>query len=162
MNIPETNYTTYFELAFQEARSGTKHEHGGPFGAVLIKDGQIISQAHNTVLRDNDPTAHAEINAIREACKKLKTPHLEGCVMIASSEPCPMCLSTSYWAKIKEIRYASRREIAAKAGFADDFIYEDLEKSPEQRTIPSVWQPKLESEGKRLFKWWKKMDGRVY
>lgn len=157
-----TNFRQFFELSFEEARAGVEQKHGGPFGAVIIKNGKVIAKSHNTVLRDNDPTAHAEVNAIRAACKKLKTPHLKECILITSSEPCPMCLTTSYWAQIKAIHYASRRQIAAGVGFADDFIYLDLAKKPETRSIPVKWQSELEEKSKKIFSWWKKLNGKLY
>ena len=96
---------------------------GGPFGAAVVKDGKLISVASNTVLRDNDPTAHAEINAIREACKKLGTYDLTGCELYATGAPCPMCLSAIIWANIKKVYYSGTPEEAAEIGFRDDFIY---------------------------------------
>ena len=98
---------------------------GGPFGAVVVKDGEIIAEGHNRVTSSNDPTAHAEVVAIREACQKLETFNLEGCEIYTSCEPCPMCLSAIYWARLDRIYYANTREDAAKVGFDDDLIYDE-------------------------------------
>lgn len=102
------------------------YENGGPFGAVIVKDGKIITSAHNTVVESKDPTAHAEINAIRKAGKLLKTHDLSDCVLYTSAEPCPMCLSAIIWANIKEVYYANTRKDADNIGFRDDDIYEYL------------------------------------
>ncbi|MBO7256328.1 MAG: nucleoside deaminase [Bacteroidales bacterium] len=110
------------ELAAENAGSVT----GGPFGAVIVKDGEIVAAQSNKVTVDIDPTAHAEVNAIREACKVLGTFDLSGCVLYSSCEPCPMCLSAAYWAHIDKIYYAADRYDAAKVGFDDEFIYKEL------------------------------------
>lgn len=110
------------ELAAENAGSIT----GGPFGAVIVKDGEIVAAQSNKVTVDIDPTAHAEVNAIREACKVLGTFDLSGCVLYSSCEPCPMCLSAAYWAHIDKIYYAADRYDAAKVGFDDEFIYKEL------------------------------------
>ena len=118
----------YMELAKQNADNGIKNNEGGPFGAVITdKDGNIISKGNNKVFKNNDPTAHAEIVAIREACKKLNTYDLSQYILYTSCEPCPMCLSAIIWANIKEVYYACTREDAGKIGFRDDLIYEYLE-----------------------------------
>jgi tRNA(Arg) A34 adenosine deaminase TadA len=156
------NLKTYFEAALSEASKGSRAKHGGPFGAVVIRNGKIIAKAHNTVIRDNDPTCHAEVNAIRKACKKLKRFHIEDCILIASSEPCPMCLTTSYWAQVKEIHYALPRSIAAKVGFADDYIYKDISKKPLNRTIPVIHYKELEKEGLKIFNDWQNKNGKLY
>lgn len=100
------------------------YHNGGPFGAVIVKDGKIISSDHNTVVESKDATAHAEVNAIRLASKKLNTHDLSGCILYASSEPCPMCLSAIIWSNIKEVYYANTKEDADDIGFRDDMIYE--------------------------------------
>lgn len=102
------------------------YEKGGPFGTVIVKDGKIIASCHNTVVESKDPTAHAEVNAIRKAGKVLKTHDLEGCILYTSAEPCPMCLSAIIWANIKEVYYANTRKDADEIGFRDDDIYEYL------------------------------------
>ncbi len=116
----------YLKEAKISAEDGMNNNEGGPFGACIIKDNKIISVSHNTVLKDNDPTAHAEVNAIREACKKLNTFDLTGCTLYATSEPCPMCLSAIIWSNIKEVYYANTKEETSSIGFRDDNIYKYL------------------------------------
>ena len=110
--------------AIDRARETMNLNYGGPFGACIVKDGEIISVSSNTVLRDNDATAHAEVNAIREASRKLQTYDLSGCVIYTTGYPCPMCLSAIMWANIDEIYYGADLEDASKIGFRDDFIYQ--------------------------------------
>ncbi len=117
----------YMKLAKEVAQNGMNNNEGGPFGAVITdKEGNIISTGNNKVLKNNDPTAHAEITAIREACSKLKTYDLSNYILYTSCEPCPMCLSAIIWSNIKEIYYACTRQDAAEIGFRDDLIYEYL------------------------------------
>lgn len=120
------NNNEYMKVAIEEANINMKENfvNGGPFGAVIIKDGKIISRAHNTVLKSKDATAHAEVNAIRETSKVLNTHDLSGCILYTSAEPCPMCLSAIIWANIKEVYYANTKEEANEIGFRDDIIYE--------------------------------------
>ena len=118
---------TYMELAKQNAVKGMKNEEGGPFGAVIVdKDGNVISNGNNQVLLTKDPTAHAEIVAIREACRKLKTYDLSGYQLYTSCEPCPMCLSAIIWSNIKNVYYACTKKDAGEIGFRDDIIYDFL------------------------------------
>ena len=134
---------------------------GGPFGAVVVKDGRILAGASNSVTLDNDPTAHAEVNAIRQACRKLGTFDLKGSVIYASCEPCPMCLGAIYWAGIERIYYANTRADAAAADFADGFIYEDMGKPLAERTLPII--PLLRDEALHTFRrWQEKADKTVY
>jgi len=112
--------------------------NGGPFGAIVVRDGQIVARGVNTVTRDNDPTAHAEVNAIRAAGRALGTFDLTGCELYTSCEPCPMCLSAIYWARIEKIYYGCTAEDAARYGFADAFIYRELSRPRAERTIPMV------------------------
>ena len=123
------NNNEYMKVAIEEANINMKENfvNGGPFGAVIVKDGKIISRAHNTVLKSKDATAHAEVNAIREASKVLNTHDLSGCILYTSAEPCPMCLSAIIWANIKEVYYANTKEEANEIGFRDDIIYKYLE-----------------------------------
>lgn len=125
----------YMHLAFEEAFSGMRENHGGPFGAVIISDGKIIGKGSNMVTSTNDPTAHAEIVAIREACKNMNSFHIPNAVIYASCEPCPMCLSAIYWANIKTVYFCSDRSDAAKIGFDDKFIYDELNKPINERAI---------------------------
>lgn len=142
------------DLAAESVRNG-----GGPFGAVVVKDGKVIAESANSVTPDNDPTAHAEVNAIRLACKKLGTFMLDGCEIYASCEPCPMCLGAIYWAHIKTIYYAGTRSDAAKAGFDDDFIYREINIDPEKRSVPAFnFMP---NEGAAVFKLWLDKEDRT-
>ena len=120
-------YDKKFMLEAIKVANENIENQGGPFGAVIVKDGEIIASSGNSVTIDNDPTAHAEVNTIRKACKRLGTFNLEGCEIYSSCEPCPMCLSAIIWANIKDIYYACTREDASKIGFRDDLIYEYLE-----------------------------------
>lgn len=123
------------ERALELARKGMEAGDGGPFGAVVVRDGRIVGEGWNRVTSTNDPTAHAEINAIREACRNLGSFQLADCVMYASSEPCPMCFGAIYWARPKKLFFAGTREDAARAGFDDRFIYEEIDVPPERRRI---------------------------
>ena len=125
---------------------------GGPFGAVIVKDGEIIAGSSNSVTIDNDATAHAEVNTIREACRKLRTFDLSGCTIYTSCEPCPMCLGAIYWARIGKIFYGNTRKDARDIQFADDFIYEELERPMDKRTVPIV--PLLRDEALHTFRLW--------
>jgi tRNA(Arg) A34 adenosine deaminase TadA len=144
---------TYIKEAILVAEENIKKAGGGPFGAVIVKDGKIIAKAANTVTTTNDPTAHAEVNAIRLACAALHTFDLSGCTLYASCEPCPMCLSAIYWARIDKIYYAGSRYDAQDAGFDDSFIYEELERPIATRRI-TITQL-LPEEGKLPFEQWK-------
>lgn len=125
---------------------------GGPFGAVIVKDGEIIAAASNKVTSMNDPTMHAEIHAIRLACQKLNTFILEGCEIYSSCEPCPMCLSAIYWARIGKIYYANTSFDAQDISFSDEFIYEELDKPRDQRMIPMI--PMMRDEALKVFQEW--------
>ncbi len=120
------------DLSARHMRAG----EGGPFGAIIVKDGKVVSEGHNRVTSSNDPTAHAEVVAIREACSALGTFSLDGCVIYTSCEPCPMCLAAIYWARIEAIYYANTRKDAANIGFDDDHIYDEIPKDIEDRVIP--------------------------
>lgn len=125
---------------------------GGPFGAVIAKNGEVIAEASNSVTIDHDPTAHAEVNAIRQATKKLGTFDLSGCEIYTSCEPCPMCLGAIYWAHLDRIYYANDRKDAARIGFDDDFIYQELELKPEDRN--KKMEILLSDEARKAFDMW--------
>ena len=125
---------------------------GGPFGSVIVKDGEIVAGSSNSVTIDNDPTAHAEVNTIREACRRLGTFDLSGCTIYTSCEPCPMCLGAIYWARIGRIFYGNTRKAARDIQFADDFIYEELERPMDSRTVPII--PLLRDEALTTFRLW--------
>lgn len=116
------------EIAIEESRANSFNNYkcGGPFGAVIVKNGEIVSIAHNTVIESKDATAHAEVNAIRKASEKLETHNLSGCILYTSAEPCPMCLSAIIWANIKEVYYANSAQDTEDIGFRDDMIYDYL------------------------------------
>lgn len=125
---------------------------GGPFGAVIARDGKIISRGANSVTLDNDPTAHAEVNAIRNACRALDTFQLGGCIVFSSCEPCPMCLSALYWAGVKKIFYGNTKEDAAAIDFSDKFIYDEIERRPLKRHVPGI---RIDNSGAiRAFEKW--------
>ena len=126
---------SYMNEAFDEAFQSVRENIGGPFGAVVVLDGKVIGKGGNRVSSQNDPTAHAEIVAIRDACKNIKNFDLAGAVIYATCEPCPMCLSAIYWANIQAVYYCSTRHDAASIGFKDNHIYEELNLLPEQRMI---------------------------
>lgn len=111
---------------------------GGPFGAVVVRDGEVVATGVNKVTIDNDPTAHAEVNAVRAACKRLGSFKLEGCTVYSSCEPCPMCLSALYWAGVRRVFYGNTKEDAEAIGFSDKFIYEEIDKNPMHRTMQGV------------------------
>lgn len=113
---------------------------GGPFGAVIAKEGRIISEGWNEVTSANDPTAHAEVQAIRKACEALSSFQLHGTTLYSSCEPCPMCLAAAYWARVERIVFAASREDAAKVGFDDAFLYDEMPKPIEARALPTVHQ----------------------
>lgn len=134
---------------------------GGPFGAVIAKDGVIIAEGANRVTLDNDPTAHAEVEAIRAACARLSRYNLDGLEIYCSCEPCPMCLGAIYWARISRVYYACNRKDAAAAGFSDDLIYHELSLPLAQRQLPIT--ELLPEEGQRAFSLWKdKTDKALY
>lgn len=134
---------------------------GGPFGAVVVKDGVIVAGAANSVTLDNDPTAHAEVNAIRKACRKLGTFNLSGCVVYTSCEPCPLCLGALYWAHIDRIYYGNSKKDAADIDFDDDFIYAELAKPYHMRNIPMIHM--LGDEAITTFRrWTEKLDKTEY
>ncbi len=129
---------------------------GGPFGAVIAKDGEIVAEGSNKVTIDNDPTAHAEVCTIRNACQKLGTFDLSGCVIYTSCEPCPMCFGAIYWAHLDKIYYANDRKDAGKIGFDDDFIYKEIALEPQYRKKPS--EILLRNEAINAFKMWTLKD----
>ena len=132
---------------------------GGPFGAVVVQQGEIVGTGWNRVTSVNDPTAHAEIVAIREACLRLGTFSLPGCEIYASCEPCPMCLSAIYWARIERLYYAATREDAALAGFDDSFLYDEIALPPADRTVLAAQH--LRQEALAAFEAWRGKEDRV-
>lgn len=132
---------------------------GGPFGAIIVRGGQIISRGWNQVTSTNDPTAHAEIVAIREACRDSGTFRLDGAELYASCEPCPMCLSAAYWARIERVYYAAGRADAAQAGFLDEMLYEELAREASQRRLPCIGIAR--EQALAAFREWKEKSDRI-
>ena len=130
---------------------------GGPFGCVIVKDGKIIGEGANQVTSSNDPTAHAEVVAIREACRTLGTFSLAGCEIYASCEPCPMCLASIYWARLDKAYFANNREDAAEIGFDDSFLYDEVAKPIDQRSLSLIHLPSEEA-GSIFQEWRNKAD----
>ena len=142
------------ELSINSVRNG-----GGPFGAVIARKGEIIAEGSNGVTIYNDPTAHAEVTAIRKACEKLGTFELKGCEIYTSCEPCPMCLGAIYWAHLDKNYYANDRKDAADIGFDDDFIYQEIEVKPQYRKKPS--EILMREEGLEAFRIWNKKTDKI-
>src|SRR5580704_3894526 len=136
----------YLLQAIALAREGMETGRGGPFGCVVVKGEEVIGQGSNGVTSTNDPTAHAEIMAIRDACQRLGDYQLKGCTLYASCEPCPMCLGAIYWARPARVVFAATRKQAAAAGFDDDFIYREIELPPGKRKIEFEWLPEKAAE----------------
>ena len=147
--------------AVRLAEEGMRSNRGGPFGCVIVRRGEIIARGRNCVTSTNDPTAHAEVTAIREACQHLHTFQLADCELYASCEPCPMCLAAIYWARIPTVYYGNTRADAAKIGFDDDFIYQQIPLPPNERTI--IMRPLLREIAQTTFKAWsEKSDKMAY
>lgn len=135
-------------------------DSGGPFGAVITRNGEIIAEGFNQVTGTHDPTAHAEIVAIRKACDRFNTFDLSGCEIYSSCEPCPMCLSAIYWARLDKIYYANSRQDAAQIGFDDEFLYQEVCRPVEKRKIPT--QRLLEQQAKTAFELWQNKDDKTH
>ena len=145
-------------MAVDEAFKGMRAGEGGPFGAIITRDGKIIGRGHNTVLKSSDPTAHAEVNAIRNACRQLKSYQLTGAVIYSNFEPCPMCLAAIYWADIRSLFFCNGRSDAEKIGFMDKHLYHELSKSEDQREIKTsrISVPEMEM----LMEEWNGLEGK--
>lgn len=151
----------FMQRAIELAERGMDANAGGPFGCVIAKDGEIVGEGCNSVTSTNDPTAHAEIVAIREACQNLGAFQLDGCVFYTSCEPCPMCLGAIYWARPERVYFACTREDAANIGFDDRFIYEELKKANDERHLPII--NLMREEALTVFKkWQRKPDKQEY
>jgi len=142
----------FMQRAIELSRIGSSEGHGGPFGAVVVKDGEIIGEGYNQVTLSNDPSAHAEVVAIRNACTRSKSFQLTGCAIYTSCEPCPMCLGAIYWARPDKVYFASTKADAAAAGFDDQFIYDEIGIAPAIRKIPMIHKPVNASI--QVFKMW--------
>ena len=151
----------FMKRAIELAQEGMNSGAGGPFGCVIVKNDEVVAEGYNRVTSTNDPTAHAEVVAIRKACELLESFQLEDCVIYTSCEPCPMCLGAIYWARPKKVFYACDKKDAAAIDFDDDFIYKEIELSDKDRSIP--FEQILQKEGVAAFKLWsEKMDKTDY
>jgi tRNA(Arg) A34 adenosine deaminase TadA len=151
----------FMQQAIALSRQGIYANHGGPFGCVIVKDDEVIGEGWNKVTSTNDPTAHAEVVAIRDACKNLNTFQLNDCELYTSCEPCPMCMGAIYWARPKKVYYANTREDAARIGFDDSFIYDELNCAIPVRKIQMVRLG--EEEALEVFaEWYNKIDKTSY
>jgi guanine deaminase len=155
----EPNDTQFMRMAIALALEGMREHAGGPFGAVVVKDGAVIGRGSNRVTSSNDPTAHAEIIAIREACLHLNDFQLNGCVLYTSCEPCPMCLGAIYWARPARVVYGCTKADAAGIGFDDGFIYREMRIPVHERKIPM--EPLLRDEALKPFLEWETEQGRI-
>ncbi len=149
----------FMQRAIQLAVENVHARRGGPFGALVVRGEELVAEGTNLVTSALDPTAHAEVTAIRNACRSLETFQLTGCDLYTSCEPCPMCLGAIFWARPDRVYYAGTREDAAAAGFDDALIYDQLHVSPEARAIPMI--AAMRDEAQAAFEAWRKLDGRV-
>jgi tRNA(Arg) A34 adenosine deaminase TadA len=149
----------FMRIAIELSEQNVKGVTGGPFGAVIVKDGNVVAKSANKVVQQNDPTAHAEVSAIRLACQELGTYDLEGCVIYTSCEPCPMCLGAIYWAHIDKIYYGNTKADAAAIGFDDHFIYKELGLPMNERKLQIIQL--LGDEALSAFKLWSDSESRT-
>ncbi len=149
----------FMQAAIGLARKGMQNGHGGPFGCVIVHGNEIVGEGFNCVTSANDPTAHAEVVAIREACSRLQTFQLSDCELYTSCEPCPMCLGAIYWARLQKIYFAASRHDAADAGFDDSFIYDELVLPLAGRKIPMLSFQRAQAV--EVFEEWKKWPGKI-
>lgn len=159
MSTQKDQDNKFLRMAIALAREGMEGGNGGPFGAIVVKQGEVIGRGFNRVLSGNDPTAHAEITAIRDACRKLDSFQLDGCTLYTSCEPCPMCLGAIYWARPERMVYACSRHDAASVGFDDHFIYEEISLPPEKRQLDS--EQLLNEEALEIMKLWQTKADKV-
>lgn len=149
----------FMEEAIKLANECFESGKGGPFGAVVVKDGEIVGRGRNRVTADNDPTAHAEVCAIRDACKNMGVFQLSDCEVYTSSEPCPMCMGAIYWARPKRVYYGASCDDAADAGFDDAYIYDQLNKTISEYAIPT--EQRGQEEARKTFTRWKKFENKI-
>ncbi|MFN4121980.1 MAG: nucleoside deaminase [Flavobacteriales bacterium] len=159
--MDEQDHKHFMREAIRLSKEGMDNNQGGPFGAVVVKNGQIVGRGYNKVTLLNDPTAHAEVTAIRDACNQLGTFQLDNCIIYTSCEPCPMCLGAIYWARPDAVYYANDRKDAADIGFDDDFIYTEINMKLDERKIPML--SVLREEAIKVFQaWQEKGDKTLY
>ncbi len=145
--------------AIHNAIRGMQNNEGGPFGCIIVKDDKIVGKGNNKVTSNNDPTAHAEVTAIRDACKNLETFQLTGCILYTSCEPCPMCLGAIYWARPDKVFYACNQVDAAKIGFDDAFIYKEIPLPLDKRSIP--FEQINRKEALKAFDFWQEKEDKI-
>ncbi|MFD0794977.1 nucleoside deaminase [Mucilaginibacter litoreus] len=155
----ENVHKEFMRMSIELSRYNVESKQGGPFGAVIVKNGEVIAASANKVVPDNDPTAHAEVSAIRLACQQLGTFSLDGCVIYTSCEPCPMCLGAIYWARISKVYYANTKKDAANIGFDDHFIYGELELPMSSRKLP--FEQLMHEESLEVFKQWEMTENKT-
>jgi len=153
-----TNHKSFMVRAIELSEENVKNG-GGPFGAVIVKDGKIIAEGYNQVAENNDPTAHAEVVAIRNAASLLNTFKLSGCTIYTSCEPCPMCLGAIYWAGIEKMFYGNTKQNAAAVGFDDEFIYKEIEKPVGNRKLNSIQL--MNQEALKAFRLWNDLENKI-
>jgi len=153
------DHRAYLKLAVEEAKNGMRAGDGGPFGALIVRDGEILGRGHNTVLKTHDPSAHAEVNAIRNACNNEQDHHLTGASIYTNFEPCPMCLGAIYWADIRKIFFCAGRQEAQHIGFMDSHLYDEFARKPDKREMKSSLI--RVSEMDLLLDEWNKMEGKI-
>ena len=149
----------FLARAIELSRQGMKGGKGGPFGCIVVKGDEIVGEGSNQVTSSNDPTAHAEVVAIRKACEKLNTYQLSDCEIFTSCEPCPMCLGAIYWARPKRVVYANTRQEAAEIEFDDEFIYGEIAADIKDRKIPFIHMP--QEDAKKVFEEWRNWEGKT-
>lgn len=149
----------FMRAAIRISLAKMRGNHGGPFGAVVVRRGKIVGRGWNQVTSTNDPTAHAEVSAIRDACRQLKNFQLDDCELYTSCEPCPMCLAAIYWARCRRIYYGNTRQDAARIDFADDFIYREIARPIARRTIPM--KQLLRDEAQAAFAEWANKSDKI-
>ncbi len=149
----------FMERAIALSLENVKNNHGGPFGAVIVKNNEIIAEGANQVTAQKDPTAHAEMVAIRNACKKLNDFHLHGCILYTSCEPCPMCLGAIYWARLQSVFYGNTKADAQEIGFDDSFIYKQIARAPELRTI--AMKQLMHEQAREAFDYWRNKKQKI-
>jgi tRNA(Arg) A34 adenosine deaminase TadA len=157
----ESGHAVFMRHAIALAYEGMAGGHGGPFGAIIVKDGEVVGQGHNRVLSSKDPTAHAEVTAIRDASKNLQRFDLSDCEIFVNALPCPMCMSAIFWARISKVHYACTAHDAEAIGFDDQEFYRELAKPPEERQTPAVQLTECYGEALQCFKAWTDNDQRI-
>lgn len=153
------DHLAFLKLSVDEAMDGMRAGDGGPFGAVIVRNGKILGKGHNTVLKSHDPSAHAEVNAIRSASANVQDHHLTGATIYTNFEPCPMCLGAIYWADIREVYFCADRQVAERIGFMDKHLYEEFARSTEKREINTTQITTTNMD--RLLDEWDLLEGKI-